>query len=44
MGELIKQENEHTRSLLKELIATVKDASSQTRTSQLENQQWLLTN
>ena len=34
--ELIKQENEQTRNLLKELIATVKDASSQTRISQLK--------
>ena len=29
--ELIKQENERTRSLLKELITTIKDTSSQTR-------------
>ena len=34
--ELIKQENERTRSLLKELITTIKDTSSQTRISQLE--------
>ena len=34
--ELIKQENEQTRSLLKALITTMKDTSSQTRISQLE--------
>ena len=34
--ELIKQEDERTRSLLKELITTIKDTSSQTRISQLE--------
>ena len=34
--ELIKQENERTRSLLNELITTIKDTSSQTRISQLE--------
>ena len=33
--ELIKQENEQTRKLLKELITTAKDTSSQTN-SQLE--------
>ena len=33
---LIKQENEQTRNLLKELITTVKDTSSQTRISRLE--------
>ena len=34
---LIKQENEQTRNLLKELITTVKDTSSQTRISRLGN-------
>ena len=33
---LIKQENGQTRNLLKELITTVKDTSSQTRIFQLE--------
>ena len=32
--ELVKQENEQRRNLIKELIATVKDTSSQTRISQ----------
>ena len=34
--ELVKQENEQTRNLVKELITTVKDTSSQTTISQLE--------
>ena len=34
--ELIKQENGQTRRLMKELITTIKDKSSQTRISQLE--------
>ena len=34
--ELVKQENEQTRDLVKELITTVKDTSSQTTISQLE--------
>ena len=34
--ELIKQENEQTRSLLKELITTIKDTSSHKRIFQLE--------
>ena len=34
--ELIKQENEQRRNLLQELIAIVKDTSSQSRISQLE--------
>ena len=34
--ELIKQENEQTRNLLKKLITPVKDTSSQTRISRLE--------
>ena len=33
--ELVKQENEQARNLIKELITTVKDTSSQTRMSQL---------
>ena len=33
---IIKEENEETRTLLKELITTIKDSSSQTRISQLE--------
>ena len=33
--ELVKQENEQARNLIKELITTVKDTSSQTRISQL---------
>ena len=35
--KLVKQENEQTINLLKELITTVKDTSSQTRISQLES-------
>ena len=34
--EFIKQENEQTSNLLKELTTSVKDTSSQTRTSLLE--------
>ena len=34
--ELLKQEKEQTRNLLKELITTVKDASLETRILQLE--------
>ena len=36
LHKFIKQENEHTRNLLKELITTVKDTSSQRRTYQLK--------
>ena len=40
--ELVKQENEETRNLLKDLAATVKDTSSQTRISQLETSTMIL--
>ena len=42
--ELIKQENEQTRSLLKALITTMKDTSSQTRISQLETSTMIVNN
>ena len=40
--ELIKQENEQKRNLLKELITTVKDTSSQTRISQPETSKMIV--